>query len=653
VQHLTSFAQELAGTLRRASVIDLLVRHVQRSHAPTEIALALFQRGPDIQDLSHMWPAGRPDRQPLLAVAEREGSMVLPDGLDPLVDRGLLAPQPDSGGAWLIVPFAAKGRVTGAVALRAEPNRYDREALLLLEGLVAEASIALESARLVDLHDDGRRTWQEVVDAISPAICIVDRGGRIRRANLAFADLVNAPPASLIGRPWQAFIPPEWAADLQRALDQQGAGREVDLRTGDRTYAVTAVPITSTDRSTLVLLFDDQTERRRLQDQLIQSEKLSAIGQLIAGIAHDLNNPLASVVGFADFLTEVPHVPGALREPLSVIREEAERASNIVKNLLSFARKQEHQRRPADLRPLLDATFALLRNQLMSHRVEARLEVDAALPMPSIDPNQIQQVFVNLINNAAQAIASSGRPGTIVVRARPWLDGVAVDVIDDGPGMSESLAAQVFEPFFTTKPEGEGTGLGLSISQGIVREHGGRILLATEEGRGSTFTVQLPLAIQPAVPQPDTGERPAPRPLRVLVVDDEPHILHYMRATLEAWGHIPVIARDGVEGLSLMEEERFDLVISDLRMPKLGGREFYDEIARRMPQMSDRIVFSTGDTVRGDTLAFLEMLDRPYLHKPFSLAELRTLLADVTRRGNAPAFGRVPDAAAVEALPGT
>ncbi len=459
----------------------------------------------------------------------------------------------------------------------------------------------------------------------------MDRGGRIRRANRAFADLVNAPPASLIGRPWQAFVPPEWAVDLQRTLEQQGAGREVDLRTGERTFAVTAVPITSTDRSALVLLFDDQTERRRLQDQLIQSEKMSAIGQLIAGIAHDLNNPLASVIGFADFLGEVPHVPPALREPLTVIREEAERASNIVKNLLSFARKQEHQRRPTALRPLLDATFVLLRNQFMSQRVDASIEVEQDLPMPDIDPNQIQQVFVNLLNNAAQAIASTGRPGQVLVRARRWLDGVAIDVIDDGPGMSEALAAQVFEPFFTTKPEGEGTGLGLSISQGILREHGGRIMLATEEGRGSTFTVQLPLSTRPPAPAPESAAGAPVKRLRVLVVDDEPHILHYMHATLEAWGHIPVVARNGREGLELADRERFDLIISDLRMPELGGREFYEQLADGHPELAARLVFSTGDTVRGDTLAFLDSLDRPYLHKPFSLAELRTLLAAVAQ----------------------
>ena len=612
-------------------MVDVLLRHIRETFSPTEIALSLFDRDTETRDAVHGWPASHPDRRSLLELASRRGPLLLADGLDTFAGEVATTSHLDGAGCWLIAPFLAKGRVTGAVAVRGEAARYTTADLALLEGLVSQASIALESARLVDLHDDGRRSWQEVVDAISPAICIVDRGGRIRRANRAFADLVNAPPAGLIGRPWQAFVPPEWATDLQRALDQQGAGREAELRTGERTYAVTAVPISSTDRSTVVLLFDDQTERRRLQDQLIQSEKMSAIGQLIAGIAHDLNNPLASVVGFADYLTEVPHVPAALREPLAVIQEEAVRASNIVKNLLSFARKQEHQRRPTALQPLLDATFLLLRNQLMAHRVEAKVEVEPDLPMPDIDPNQIQQVFVNLINNAAQAIASTGRPGTVEVRARRWLDGVAIDVSDDGPGMSEALAAQVFEPFFTTKPEGEGTGLGLSISQGIVREHGGRIMLSTEEDKGSTFTVQLPLATRAPAPPPDADHRVPTKRLRVLVVDDEPHILHYMRATLEAWGHIPVVAGDGEEALTLATRDSFDLVISDLRMPRLGGREFYEELVRLRPALATRLVFSTGDTVRGDTLAFLESLGRPYLHKPFSLAELRSLLGQVAR----------------------
>jgi len=634
LRRATAFGRELAGTLRRASVVDILLRHLREVFSPTEIALSLFHRDAAGTIDHYGWPTVRTDRAGLLQHAAARGPLLV-SGLAPLARDGVPALAADAEGDWLLTPFTAKGRVTGAVAVRGEAGRYRPSDLALLEALAALAGIALESARLVDLHDDGRRSWQEVVDAISPALCVVDRGGRIRRANRAFADLVNAPPAGLIGRPWQAFVPPEWAADLQRVLDQQGVGREAELRTGELTYAVTAVPISGTDPSALVLLFDDQTERRRLQDQLVQSAKMSAIGQLIAGVAHDLNNPLASVVGFADYLTEVPQVPPALREPLTVIREEAERAANIVRNLLSFARKQEHQRRPVALRPLLDATVVLLRNQLTAQRVELRLEVAPDLPMPDIDPNQIQQVFVNLITNAAQAIASTGRPGTIEVRARPWLDGVAVEVIDDGPGMSELLAAQVFEPFFTTKPEGEGTGLGLSISQGILREHGGRITLATEEGKGCAFTVQLPLATRPPSPEPDTAARFPARGLRVLVVDDEPHILHYMRATLEAWGHHAVVASDGEEGLALAAREGFDLVITDLRMPRLGGREFHQELVRLRPESAARLVFSTGDTVRGDTLAFLESVGRPWLHKPFSLSELRALLGRVARESGA------------------
>jgi two-component system, NtrC family, sensor kinase len=396
------------------------------------------------------------------------------------------------------------------------------------------------------------------------------------------------------------------------------------------------VPISQGDPSTTVLLFDDQTERRQLQDQLIQSEKMSAIGQLIAGIAHDLNNPLASVVGFADFLSELRDVPPGIREPLSVIREEAERASNIVKNLLGFARKQERQRRPVSLEPLLESTLALLRNQLLAYHVDARVDIEPDLPLVSLDSNQMQQVMVNLINNAAQAVATTGRPGTVTVRARRLLDGVAIDVADDGPGMSRELAEQVFEPFFTTKAEGEGTGLGLSISQGIVKEHGGRITLSTREGEGATFTIQLPCGDTSAADEPAgvPARGPSVR-LRVLVVDDEPHILHYMRATLEAWGHEVAVAGDGTEGLRLAGDGAFDLIISDLRMPRLGGREFYDALRRIDPDLTPRVVFSTGDTVRGDTLAFLESLDRPYLHKPFSLAELRALLATVaSRRGS-------------------
>ena len=624
-------------------MLDLLARHIRQGLAPAEIAIALYQRDSAGIAAAHIWPAGAPVPLPLFELATRRGALLVAgsDLENLLAAEGLGVPD-GLDGSWCLVPLLARGRITGVVAVRSLTRRFAAEDLELLEALATQASVALESAHLVDLHDDGRRSWQEVVDALALALCIVDRSGRIRRANRAFAGLVDAPLATLVGRPWTTFAPPEWRAEIRRVLDEPGSGTEVPLRLGDRTFTVSAVPTNESDRSVAVLLFDDQTERRRLYDQLLQSEKMSAIGQLIAGVAHDLNNPLASVVGFADFLGEVRDVPPQLREPLAVIREEAERASGIVKSLLTFARKQERQRRSTQLGTLLDSTQVLLRNELLAQHVEMRIEVEPDLPAVDIDPNQIQQVFVNLIHNAAHAIASTGRPGEIVVRARRWLDGVDVEIADNGPGMTPELASQVFDPFFTTKPEGQGTGLGLSISQGIVREHGGRITLATESGAGSTFTVHLPAG----TPVPVVAEAPPPARsasrLSVLVVDDEPHILHYMRATLETWGHAVAVAADGSEALELANAQHFDLIISDLRMPRLGGREFYHELEASHPHVARRLVFSTGDTVRGDTLEFLEELGRPFLHKPFSLAELRSLLATVAPEPADPTRGE-PD----------
>jgi two-component system, NtrC family, sensor kinase len=624
---VAALGRSLAGVRRREAVLEILLDHVEYAWHPLESAVLHLTYGGE-PPVVRGRPSTAPPRHALLDFARGRAPLLVGSAADADPAAGLDA-SPHSVGSWILVPLSLGDRPVGALTVRAPAGRLGPADLRLAEAFAAQAAGALESSSLVESYDAGRRSWRDVVDAIAPALCIVDEDGSIRRANQAFSDLVGTEPVAVVGQPWRALLPPDWRPDVERLLSAAGELSEIELRRGDDAYAASSVPFTSGDRASVVLLFDDRTERRRLQDQLIQSEKMSAVGQLIAGIAHDLNNPLASVVGFADFLAERPDVPAGLREPLSVIREEAERASNIVKSLLGFARKQDRRRQPTPLRPLLEATLLLLRNELMARGVESRLEVEPDLPAPAADATQLQQVLVNLINNAAQAIASTGRLGTIVVRARPWLDGVAIDVCDDGPGMSEELALRVFDPFFTTKPEGHGTGLGLSISHGIVKEHGGRITLATEKGRGATFTVQLPAAPANLAAAPGAAPRAAAPRLRVLVVDDEPHILHYMRATLEAWGHEVEIAEDGDIALERASAEPFDVVITDLRMPRLGGREFYEALRRRAPERAARLVFSTGDTVRGDTLAFLESIRRPYLRKPFGLDELRGLLASV------------------------
>jgi len=630
VFNLAAFGRDLGRATSIGETLDLLMAHSWTTFAPQE-CLAGWQDAPGSVGVIRSRPPGMPAVEAVLALAARLGPALRNGDLaDDLAPAEIPAPLVDNiADNWLLVPLLTSGEGSGSLAIRNAAKPFTEADLAAAQALAAATTVALERLRSDPATPSGP-SWQDGLDAITPALCLIDSRGGIWRANRAFAWLVTTPPDAVLGRPWHSLVPPEWVPDLDRVIRAEGSAREVELRSGDRVYAATVAPVGGGSGGEVVLLLDDQTGRHKLLSQLIQSEKLSAIGQLLAGVAHDLNNPLASVVGFAEFLAERPDVPGALREPVTVIRDEAERASSIVKNLLSFARKQERQRRPSPIQPLLEATLALLRNELMASRVDAHLEVEPGLPTPVVDANQMQQVFVNLIHNAAQALASTGRPGNVTVRARRWADGVAVDVIDDGPGMSEALAAQVFDPFFTTKPEGHGTGLGLSISQGIVSEHGGRIMLETAEGVGSTFTVYLPSG-EESPPARVEGPHGPTAGLRILVVDDEPHILHYMRATLESWGHSVDQAADGEEARERLAADGFDLVIADLRMPRLGGREFYEELKRTQPAQAEQVVFATGDTVRGDTLAFLRSVGRPYLHKPFSLTELRALLAGVSK----------------------
>lgn len=635
-----------ADTARSAALAALsaLGRAVSASDKPDEVVQAVaamlddllhpdrllaVMRDPERNDDAVAFVRGVAHPQPddaVVSLLRHHGPLLLSDNVaDGLAALGVSAV--DLPASLVGAPFPSAAGTLGALWLGANtPGRFveaDRE---IVTAVASFAAIAIEKARFIGLLSSGKREWEQTVDAIGQAFCVLDTNRTVRRANRAFSELVAVPITHIPGRPLISLLPPTWAEPVGRFLDDLGAVAGLELRAGARVFNLSGFPLTGRSSGTIVLAFDDLTEKRRLQDQLIQAEKMSAIGQLIAGVAHDLNNPLASVIGFADYLVEgsLP-APERMVEPLRAIQQEAQRAANIVRNLLSFARKQEHQHRPIPIRRVLEATLLLLKNQLMASKVDANLEIAPNLPDVTIDPNQVQQVFLNLINNAAQAIQASGTGTEITVRAVPWLDGVAVVVEDDGPGIPPELRERVFEPFFTTKPEGEGTGLGLAICQGIIREHGGHITLSERLGGGAVFRIELPGGV-------DVEERPvrdpdAPGCLRILVVDDEPHIRHYMRATLEAWGHTVTIATDGNDGLARAASEDYDIIITDLRMPGLGGRELFEALARDHPRAASRVVFATGDTVREGTQAFLESTRRPCLRKPFTLNELRTVLA--------------------------
>ncbi|MGH7659271.1 MAG: histidine kinase dimerization/phospho-acceptor domain-containing protein, partial [Gemmatimonadales bacterium] len=391
---LSRLARELSGTLRPPSIIQRLMSALDTHLNATASALSLYDIDTDRLEIMHGNPSGAPYLQELLDAGMRRGPIVLDAANIP----GLPEEAPR---AWLASPIVSKSVIIGALAVGRDEPSLGQDELNLLGAFVAQASLALESARLVDQVESGKRTWAEAVDAIPVPLCIIDRAGRVRRANLRFTELVRVPAESMTGRPWMALVPPSWREGITNVLEQ-GEG-DVELRMDDEVWSLTAWPAGPADQGLTVLRFEDHRRQQQLREQLLQSQKLASVGQLVAGVAHDLNNPLASVLGFADFLAESPDVPDNLREPVKVIQEEAVHASHIVKNLLGFARKRDGSRRGTTVDSLIEGTLALLRNHLLAHHVEVSVEIEEDLPPVFVHSNRIQQALINLLTNAAHA----------------------------------------------------------------------------------------------------------------------------------------------------------------------------------------------------------------------------------------------------------
>ena len=327
LRRLTGLSQELAGAFRPATIVELVARAITEQLAPERLSIMLLDvHSNHLVVAYHDGPRPATTDDPLLQLALRRGPLVLPERVAAsAANLGVTVPAPEPG-SWLGAPIAAVGRTIGAVALEGDkPGSLGETALAFVQAVLAQAAIALENARLVELLSSGKREWEQTVDAINQAICFIDPTGAVRRANRVFADLIKLPVTALPGRPWITLLPAAWADPVARLIASPGAS-PVEVRAGDRILIVTAIG--TGEPGAAVLLFEDHTEKRRLQDQLLQSEKMSAIGQLIAGVAHDLNNPLASVVGFADYLLETEtNAPPHLLEPLRAIQQESVRAA--------------------------------------------------------------------------------------------------------------------------------------------------------------------------------------------------------------------------------------------------------------------------------------------------------------------------------------
>jgi two-component system NtrC family sensor kinase len=387
-------------------------------------------------------------------------------------------------------------------------------------------------------------------------------------------------------------------------------------------------------------LYRDITAERQIQAKLLQTEKMAALGQLVSGIAHELNNPLTAIMGYGQLLLGHGLHPAQLAEARKVYQE-AERARRIVKNLLFFAREAKPERVRVDLNEVVERTLALRSYELKVENIIVECQLNPDLPATLADPYQLQQVVLNLLVNAEQALLQGRGRGNIWIRTMQ-LPGnrLALEVEDDGPGVPREIASRVFDPFFTTKPPGVGTGLGLSIVYGIVQRHGGEVTLESAPGVGAKFVVELPVVESPAEGAPhheppcETASANVPAS-RILVVEDEPTVGQLIADVLGEDGHRVDVVMDSQEGLNQIARTNYDLVICDLRMPRLDGPAFYDTLVRARSPAQHRIIFITGDTMAPRTLEFLKPHGLPYLAKPFLVEELKLAVSRALERSRA------------------
>jgi two-component system NtrC family sensor kinase len=542
---------------------------------------------------------------------------------------------------WAIPLRAADGRMIGALACYCDEARSPtmRE-LELANAAVHLASIALSSAHDAASLRASEASFRSFVENAPAAIFRETRGGHLASANPAMVALLGYGDQEALVRAAEQsrlYHDPPARGDLLAALEEHDVvrGREVDWRRMDGSLVRVRLSARAyrDDRGHVWLwegYAEDVTPLRAAEQALRRSEKLAAVGQLISGVAHELNNPLSSILHFAEDLLSDVRSPGDA-EALGVIRDQAGRSRAIVRDLLSFVQQREARTEPVRLDDAVASAVRAMGPAVLAARSRLHVERGDAGAVAMVDRTGLEQVVTNLLTNAMHA---AGPGGDVWLRTGHDDATCRLVVEDSGAGIAAEVLPRIFDPFFTTKGTGEGTGLGLSVTLGIVQQFGGRIVAEPRgEGlRGTRFVITLPLsrAEVPAPPVPAGTAAPAKGIRRVLVIDDESTIRAALRRYFQRRGWEVEEAGDGRAAFALLDADgdRFDVIVSDLRMPGFSGIDLHDRLVRERPGMLRRFVFSTGDVASREAASFVQRTACPVLQKPF---ELRMLDELVTR----------------------
>ena len=538
-----------------------------------------------------------------------------------------------------VLPISRRGERIGAVALvRRQANPFTDVTIDRVTAMTDLLNVALENAELVETLRRAEWRFRTLFRSAPDAVFTVLKDGRIREANDAASEILGLDTIRMVGRRLRELADDDDRVRLDEALTATFDGRPARLELtfrgapGGASHVVSlaASLLPEADPPSVLVVARDVTAERDMRVRLMESDRLAAVGELVAGVAHEVNNPLSSISAYAQLLLRDPAIEPGVREHVEVIRSETTRAAQVVKDLLAFARRSEPRHEPLDLNMVVARTVRMRAYQLSANRVVLEQTLEAKLPAVIGDARQLQQVCLNLVTNATQAMGELGG-GTLTITTRSADGDVVLEVRDTGPGIPPDVRARIFEPFFTTKKEGEGTGLGLSVSYGIVTAHKGRIEMAETSGQGTTFRVRLPAAdTRVTAGAPDEASplnlRSPIAGIRLLFVDDEPALRNGVTAYGLARGFTVITADGGEAALAVIRETNVDAIVCDVRMTGMDGFAFHNWLRLERPGLATRTVFITGDVL---TTGGRPSVRQPMLAKPFTFERLEASLIAV------------------------
>jgi PAS domain S-box-containing protein len=538
----------------------------------------------------------------------------------------------------LVLPLLFGKEILGTMFLRARREkpfspgelRFCKVAAGVSANALKNALLFSDVAQESEEHRVTGEKLRSVLDSTPDMIVATDTRGRITEFNRGAEEMTGWGGDRACGMDLTELLgAEELHGPLQDIVFRRSDGEQVEV-------SLVSATLSGPDGQSVgkVWIGRDVTKLRCVEKSLAHAERLSSLGEVVAGVAHELNNPLSGVVGYAELLRKHAHDRDQIRD-LDRIVESAMRCQKIVFKLLSFARKHPAEKKYQSLNDCASKVLDLKSYHLQSSQIATELDLYDNLPKTCFDFHQIEQVILNLLNNAEQAIASIKSPGKIGIKSGVRDGCVFLEVSDNGPGVPARIRERIFDPFFTTKDLGKGTGLGLSVSYGIAEKHGGRMeYRPTSEEGGACFTILLPIVegeeTETAIDMPALEREENPLAgIRILIAEDEPLVLELLAQVLTEEGAEVTLAHDGEEAWEHLGDADFDLIVADLRMPNCDGQQLYERVAADRPEMLRRFVFSTGDLVRQDSVAFLQEMPNRILTKPLEVETVRRVLSQV------------------------